>query len=43
MSFEIISVRGHYEAYDEDGNFICSGDKESETRQDAEEILTEGR
>ena len=37
---EIIRVMEHFEAY-HNGKFICSGDRESETEKDAEEILTE--
>lgn len=39
MEYKIISIHGHYEAYDQNGNFICSGDtpmevaKEIETQQ----------
>ncbi len=28
--YEIIPVRGHYEVYDADGNFVCSADTKSE-------------
>lgn len=28
--YDIIPVRGHYEVYDAEGNFICSADTKSE-------------
>ncbi len=28
--YDIIPVRGHYEVYDGEGNFICSADSYSE-------------
>lgn len=28
--YDIISVRGHYEVYDIEGNFVCSADTRSE-------------
>lgn len=31
---QIIKVHGHYEAYDEFGNFVCSGDNYNECEQD---------
>ena len=43
MDYEVINVNGHYQAYDLNGNFICSGDTKSETKKDAEEILAERR
>ena len=30
MEYHIIGVRGHYEAYDNNGNFVCSGDTYTE-------------
>ena len=39
MSYEIIHVMDHYEAYDDNGNFLCSGDRRSETETEAEEVL----
>lgn len=41
MSYKVIAVMEHYEAYDHNGNFLCSGDKRSEVEEDAEEILAE--
>lgn len=32
--YEIIPVRGHYEVYDAEGNFICSADTKSEALQE---------
>lgn len=29
-SYDIISIRGHYEVYDAEGNFVCSADSYSE-------------
>ena len=29
-SYDIIPVRGHYEVFDAEGNFICSADSYSE-------------
>ena len=29
-SFDIIPIRGHYEVYDDNGNFVCSADSYSE-------------
>ena len=43
MVYKVISVMDHYEAYDQNGNFICSGDKRSETERDAEMCLAERR
>ena len=37
----IIQVRGHYEAYDECGNFIVSGDTYNECYNDLLEMLVE--
>lgn len=34
--YEIISVRGHYEVYDVNGNFICSADTRSEALEELE-------
>lgn len=38
---EIISIRGHYEAY-LDNEFICSGDTYNECYQDAIDIIING-
>jgi hypothetical protein len=43
MEPKIIRVMEHYEAYDDNGNFICSGDKRNETEMEAEKILAERR
>ena len=43
MDYKIINVNGHYMAYDLNGNFICSGDKLSETIREAELCLAERR
>lgn len=32
--YEIIPVRGHYEVYDANGNFICSADTRSEALEE---------
>lgn len=40
-NLEVISIRGHYEAYLND-EFICSGDTFNECYQDAIEILNDG-
>lgn len=37
MSYEIIPVRGHYEIYDNLGNFICSADTRSEAMSEIED------
>lgn len=29
-SYDIVSVRGHYEIYDAEGRFVCSADTKSE-------------
>lgn len=40
----IIQVMGHYEIYDDDGNFVSSGDTWDECYNDLKEILvTEAR
>lgn len=36
MRYQIISVRGHYEVYDNQGNFICSADTKSEAMAELE-------
>lgn len=38
MDYKIIPVRGHYEAYDSKGNFICSGDTEKEVENEIEKM-----
>lgn len=43
MAFKIISIRGHYEAYDANGNFICSGDTWKEVAEEVENYLVERR
>ena len=37
MGYEIIPVRGHYEVYDNRGNFICSADTRYEAFSELEE------
>ena len=37
MRYEIIPVRGHYEVYDDRGNFICSADTRSEALSELED------
>ncbi|MDY3928958.1 MAG: hypothetical protein SOZ34_06300 [Clostridia bacterium] len=37
----IIPVKGHYEAYDESGNFVISGDTYNECYNDLLEMLVE--
>jgi hypothetical protein len=32
--YDIIPVRGHYEVYDADGNFVCSADTRSEALEE---------
>jgi hypothetical protein len=39
----IHNVNGHYEAYDRNGNFLCSGDTKNETKEEAERCLSERR
>ena len=43
MDYKVISVMDHYEAYDHNGNFICSGDTRNEATREAEEYLAERR
>lgn len=38
MSYEIVPVRGHYEVYDNRGNFICSADTRYEAQTELEDI-----
>lgn len=38
MDYKIICVRGHYEAYDNKGDFICSGDTPLEVAKEIESI-----
>ena len=33
-SYDILPVRGHYEVYDADGNFVCSADTRAEALQE---------
>ncbi len=33
-SYDIIPVRGHYEVYDADGNFVCSADTRTEALEE---------
>ena len=40
---KIIHVMDHYEVYDLNGNFICSGDTLNEAVMEAELCLAEGR
>ena len=37
---KIIQVKGHYEIYDDNGNFVSSGDTWDECYNDLLEILT---
>ena len=39
----IEDVMDHYEAYDDNGNFICSGDTLNEAVSEAEKCLVERR
>ena len=39
---QIIQVKGHYEAYDEYGNFILSGDTYEECYNDLIDMIVEG-
>ena len=41
--YDVICIHGHYEAYDNNGNFLCSGDKRNETEDEAEKVLAERR
>ena len=36
MNYKIICTQGHYEAYDNQGNFICSGDSYMEVAMELE-------
>lgn len=36
---KIVAVKGHYEAYDKNGNFIVSGDTYDECEKELIEIL----
>ena len=36
MEYKIVSVRGHYEVYDANGNFVCSTDTYGEARREIE-------
>lgn len=36
--YDIIPVHGHYEAYDRNGKFICSGDTETEVENELKEM-----
>ena len=42
MAYQIINVRGHYEAYI-NGKFVCSGDTWSETVREVEKHLSKMR
>ena len=42
MSYQIINVNGHYEAYI-NGEFICSGDTYIEASREADKFLAERR
>ena len=37
MNPDIRPINGHYEAYDRNGKFICSGDSRSEVERELEE------
>lgn len=43
MDYKIICVRGHYEAYDNQGKFICSGDTLMEVASEIETIQQKGK
>lgn len=36
--YNVIAVRGHYEAYDSSGKFICSGDTQTEVENELKEV-----
>lgn len=38
MNYKTINVGGHYHAYDDQGNFICSGDTPMEIEKEIEEM-----
>lgn len=38
MDYKIVRIHGHYEAYDHNGNFICSGDNFREITKEIEKI-----
>ena len=38
---KIVAVKGHYEAYDSNGNFVISGDTYNECYNDLLEMLAE--
>lgn len=35
-NYDIIPIRGHYEVYDAEGNFVCSADSYSEAMSELE-------
>ena len=39
--YKIVSVGGHYAAYDRNGKFVCSGDSKDEVRRELESIEKE--
>lgn len=41
MDYKIIHVMDHYQAYDNNGNFICSGDTRNEAETEAEKYMKE--
>lgn len=38
MEYKIICARGHYEAYDSQGKFVCSGDTLAEVEKELDDI-----
>lgn len=36
MDYKIVRIHGHYEAYDNKGKFICSGDTPTEVAREIE-------
>lgn len=43
MDYKVVNVMDHYEVYDANGNFICSGDTLNEAAREAERYLIERR
>lgn len=43
MDYEVVHVMDHYEAHDTNGNFLCSGDTDTEAAREAEKVLAERR
>lgn len=38
VTYEIVRVKGHYEVFDENGNFVTSGDTYRECQEDLMEM-----